>query len=185
MDGIVIQLVIMATFGVVCAMVASNRGRSGVGWFLIGAILGCIGLIILLVIPNLKLEAEKYDSLRRSNRRLRERLRKDRQVADTRHDQTVARLDIHDEAAGIDTSPAIASKGSARVGSGIPQGKAVTGRRWYYLVDNERTGPITDAQLKRLWKGGEIGPATQVWTQATQDWKAIQAITGLEAQLDA
>ena len=185
MDGIVIQLVIMVTFGFVCAMVASNRGRSGVGWFFIGAILGCIGLIILLVIPNLKIEQEKYDSLRRSNRRLRERARKDRQVADMRHDQTQARLEVHDEAAGVDTSPAIASKSSARVGPGRTPGKPVTGRRWYYLVDNERTGPITDAQLKRLWKGGEIGPATEVWTKATKDWKAIQEIAGLEAQLDA
>ena len=47
-------------FGIICAVVASRKGRSGFGWFLLGCVLGIFGLIWVLVIsPNQqKLEAK-------------------------------------------------------------------------------------------------------------------------------
>lgn len=39
-------------FGVVCAVVASGKGRSGVGWFFLGLLLGPIGLILSLVVSK-------------------------------------------------------------------------------------------------------------------------------------
>ena len=47
---IVAQLGVGAVFGLVCALIAPNRGRSGVGWFFIGFFIGCVGLIVLLLI---------------------------------------------------------------------------------------------------------------------------------------
>lgn len=38
--------------GVICAVVANNKGRSGCGWFILGFILGPIGLILSLVISK-------------------------------------------------------------------------------------------------------------------------------------
>jgi len=38
--------------GAVSAFVASHKGRSGCGWFLLGALLGPFGLILALVIPS-------------------------------------------------------------------------------------------------------------------------------------
>ncbi len=44
---------------IVTAVAASSRGRSAFGWFLCAAFLNFIALILVLVLPNLKTEAEK------------------------------------------------------------------------------------------------------------------------------
>lgn len=38
--------------GAISAFVASYKGRSGCGWFVLGALLGPFGLILSLVIPS-------------------------------------------------------------------------------------------------------------------------------------
>lgn len=37
---------------IACAVVASNKGRSGFGWFLLGMLFSFIALIIVLVLPS-------------------------------------------------------------------------------------------------------------------------------------
>ena len=91
-------------FGIICAFIANDRGRSAVGWFFIGFLLDCFGLILLLVLPNPRREEEKRRQLARENQRLKERLHKDRNVADRRHDTTQRRLRAHDQALGVDTA---------------------------------------------------------------------------------
>lgn len=39
-------------FGVVSGVVATNKGRSGCGWFALGVLLGPFGLILALVVPK-------------------------------------------------------------------------------------------------------------------------------------
>jgi Na+/melibiose symporter-like transporter len=39
-------------FGIVCAAVAANKGRSQFGWFLVGVLLGIFGLILALVVSK-------------------------------------------------------------------------------------------------------------------------------------
>ena len=38
--------------GVISSIIASNKGRSGCGWFLVGIILGPIGIILALSIKK-------------------------------------------------------------------------------------------------------------------------------------
>ena len=45
-------LVIWLGSGIASAVVANNKGRGGCGWFLIGFLLGPIGLIISLVVSE-------------------------------------------------------------------------------------------------------------------------------------
>jgi hypothetical protein len=45
-------LVIWLLFGVLAAIVASNKGRSGCGWFAIGILLGPLGFLLALVISR-------------------------------------------------------------------------------------------------------------------------------------
>ncbi len=45
-------LFIWFLFGLISAVVASNKGRSGCGWFLLGFLLGPFGLILALVISK-------------------------------------------------------------------------------------------------------------------------------------
>lgn len=52
-------LVIWILCGVISAVVASNKGRSGLGWFLIGFLLGPLGLILALVVGQNREAVEK------------------------------------------------------------------------------------------------------------------------------
>jgi hypothetical protein len=46
-------IVIWLLFGLVSAVVATNKGRSGCGWFILGVLLGPFGFILaLLASPN-------------------------------------------------------------------------------------------------------------------------------------
>ncbi len=39
-------------FGLVSSIIANNKGRSGCGWFIIGVLLGPIGIILALVVSR-------------------------------------------------------------------------------------------------------------------------------------
>lgn len=52
-------LIIWLLFGIVSAVVASNKGRSGCGWFAIGILLGPFGFILSLVVPKNQGAVEK------------------------------------------------------------------------------------------------------------------------------
>lgn len=41
-------------FGAVTALVANGKGRNPLGWFIFGAVLPLIGLIVALAVPNLR-----------------------------------------------------------------------------------------------------------------------------------
>jgi len=44
--------VVWLVCGIIAAIVASNKGRSGCGWFLIGVLLGPLGFILALVVSK-------------------------------------------------------------------------------------------------------------------------------------
>ena len=52
-----VLLIIWIFFGICAVKVASDKGRSGFGWILLGVLLGPFGLIIALLLPAIKQEA--------------------------------------------------------------------------------------------------------------------------------
>ena len=44
---------------------------------------------------------------------------------------------------------------------------------WYYAENNERRGPITEAEFNELIRTERIGPATQVWRAGWENWKPL------------
>lgn len=50
-------LVLWLIFGIITGVIASSKGRSGIGWFLIGCIIGIFGIILVAVLPSLKPQA--------------------------------------------------------------------------------------------------------------------------------
>jgi hypothetical protein len=46
-----IWLMTGAAFGLACGLIAIRRNRSGAGWFLIGLVVGPIGLALILTRP--------------------------------------------------------------------------------------------------------------------------------------
>ena len=179
-----LPLLIYAAFGAICAMIATSRGRSGVGWFFIGMFFPCIGLIVLMVIPDLTVQEEKERQLRRENRRLREQLKKDRAVADARHSSTQQRLTAHDRALGVDTAEhEIAPPDQPPVAQLTSD---LRGAQWYYLDgERERQGPIELDELRVLWRHATVGARTLVWTRSFGDWTALGEVPGLEDELRA
>ena len=104
MEELVINLVVGAVMGGIVAAIANSKGRNALGWFFIGMFTGCIGLILVLVLPDEKKRSQDRVRLRRENRKLREELQLNRNVADKRHAETSRRLQAHDRALGVSTS---------------------------------------------------------------------------------
>lgn len=48
-------------FGVVCALVAKQKGRSAFGWLLLGAVFGVFALIVLAFMPRLEVGPPSAD----------------------------------------------------------------------------------------------------------------------------
>ncbi|MCK5942438.1 MAG: DUF4339 domain-containing protein [Planctomycetes bacterium] len=169
-DGgvVAIQLGSWLIFGIICAMIAANRGRSAVGWFFIGVFLSCIGLILVLCLPDLKKAEERERRQRLENRRLREQLAKERQVSDSRHHTVERRLGAHDEALGLDTAtpPELTHSAAAAQLTG--------GTQWFYARDNERQGPVSAETIRHLLQAKAIDADTLIWSEGMSDWTAVR-----------
>jgi len=52
----ILQLLIVAAllFALITALIASNKGRNGLGWFFLGLLFGPIGLIWVLMVSSSK-----------------------------------------------------------------------------------------------------------------------------------
>ena len=159
-------------FGIICAVMAPKRGRSAVGWFFIGFIFGCFALIVLMLVPDLKAEAAKEQHYQEENRMLRELLKKERQVSDSRHRVHGDRLTAHDRALGVDTAPAELSVGAPAAQPGLPPPLG-NERQWYYAVGGQQQGPVTGRQLRDLWLDQQVPDSALVWTDGMPDWRPI------------
>ncbi len=95
--------IIPIIFGIICAAVAPSKGRSAIGWFFIGFFFGLFGVIVLLVVDDLKKARAKEEHMEMEQRRLREQLRQEQLKTEQLRKHTQARLDIHDQELNIDT----------------------------------------------------------------------------------
>ncbi|MCR9245240.1 MAG: DUF4339 domain-containing protein [bacterium] len=177
---------IYGVFGIICAVIAPSRGRSALGWFFIGVALQCIGIILLLLLPDLKVEAAKQRRREEESRKLRELLKKERQVSDNRHAAHRNRLGAHDRALGLDTSTAEeqALLGDSGAGGGSPRAlppapplpadaAASAEPVWHYAEAGQQRGPVPASKLRLLWREGRVSDDTLVWRQGLSDWTAI------------
>jgi hypothetical protein len=188
---ILVQLLVAAAMGVACSLIANSRGRSAVGWFFVGFFAGCIGLILVLVLPDLKVEQERQRRLADENRRLRERLRKDRIVADQRHAEISRRVGAHDVALGVDTSvlapaalPGSAPDAQSSAATDPAVASDLRGSAWYWAQGLNRQGPSDFEALRSRWQSGEVTTETLVWRKGMPRWTALREIPGLEETLD-
>lgn len=182
-----LQLLLLAFLGGVVALIAHHRGRNPLAWFFLGAFFFCFAFILVLVLPDLKEQREREQQLVDENRRLKEQLRKDRMVADRRHEEVQRRLDAHDTALTIDTrrdegSAMAAPRAMEPLDVGIPES---TAGPWWFFQDEMRKGPFSFDQLRALWQGGTVNRETRVWTAGMSDWAPIESLPRLSEALDA
>lgn len=184
----------MLLIGCVTAYVASTKGRNVVGWFVVGFFFNCIGLVLILVIGDERAQRD----LKQENRRLREKLRMDRTVADRRHRETEKRLQVHDVALGVDTraqvdrieEPFAESSSDEPLAEDLPDSYRGPNRRfyqvhWHYALGSEQRGPVSFEELKDLWIDGVLQSQTLVWNKHLSDWKSIAVVRDLEGELRA
>ena len=182
-DGTIwlIQLVVGLVFGAICASMAPGRGRSAVGWFFIGLFTGCVGILLVSLLPNLKEQEAKQRRQTAETRKLREQLKKERQVADERHETHNTRLAAHDRALGLDT----AQRESLPAGTPPRLPPALEQAEWFYGVEGHRQGPVTASQLRTLWLDEEIPDRTLVWRDGMRDWLPIEEVADVLGGKDA
>jgi hypothetical protein len=97
-------LIILLVFGIICALIANSKGRSAVGWFFLGVFFHIFTLIVVLIVSDLKAQEQRFSELERENSRLRERVRRDRIVANRQFSQIDSRLRAHDRVLNLDTA---------------------------------------------------------------------------------
>ncbi len=44
---------------------------------------------------------------------------------------------------------------------------------WYYALDGQQKGPVSDSQLEELLRSGSINPATLVWRTGMTEWQPL------------
>lgn len=181
-DGsdLLIRLIIMCVFGGACAAIANSKGRSPVGWFFIGLLLGCIGLIIILCLSNENEVREKERIQEDMNRRLREQLRQEQMKIEALRAHTAARLDAHDSALGLNTrsaAPALAGTAPPMLAGGttgaLPDASQPVddGTAWYYADDHSvQHGPMSIIGLRGAITSQQVTRDTLIWHEGLSEW---------------
>ena len=170
-------------------MIAAAKGRSPVAWFFIGCFLHLLALILVLVLSNLKVIEERHERLALDNRRLRERVRLDRQTADQRHADATTRLTVHDRALGLDTASRVETPKSAEriIPPPVPAGQADSVRtaQWFYVDERGRQGPFDFTTMRMCFERGDLQPETLVWCEEQTDWMPLRERHDLQEALIA
>lgn len=187
-EEVIIRLVFMLVFGGITSAIAASKGRNAVGWFFGGFLLGCIGLVIILCLSNLKEEQARWDSQQVEQRRLREQLRQEQLKNEALRQHSLARLDMHDQKLGIDTrltapslNPGPSQPMLAQLSMGQepdpPDGLPAEG--WYLSENATQQGPYLWVLLHRRARQGTLKPESLIWVEGMTDWKPASEIPTL------
>jgi hypothetical protein len=179
---ILVLVLIRVVVGIASAAIANHKGRSVVGWFFGGFFLEIIGLIIVAVLPNLKQQQAEKQQAQREQRRLREQLRQERLKSEAYRDYSANRLDMHDDALGVDTRSPQALTGGAVAPPRLTQGPnplihAEETVSWYYAIKGERRGPVREDVIRQKLLKKELGPDTLVWNEDLIEWTPANETT--------
>ena len=189
MEGLGINLIIMVVCGMITSAIANSKGRSVVGWFFGGFLLGLIGIIIVAVLPNLKTQKEKEAYADRENRRLREQLRQERIKAESFRQHTQARLDTHDQHLGMDTRDAGYQLAGPESGhGGLLENSSASGSpnvQWYYEQSGQSVGPTTATDIKQQLQTGTLNGDTLVWAESLGDWTPADAVPEFQSYVQS
>lgn len=53
---------------------------------------------------------------------------------------------------------------------------------WFYMLDDERVGPVPESLLRSLLWNGELPWGTMVWSQGRNEWSAATAVPALTSE---
>ncbi len=172
---VIVQLIFWLLFGVITAAIAHQRGRNALGWFFVGMIGGCFGIVLVLVLPDLKVEDAKAAASDRENRRLREQLQQERMKNQAFRGHATNRLDQHDDVLGVDTrstapDPELAPPSApAALTEGLPSDN------WYVAEAGQAAeGPLELEQVRERVSSGSLDAKSLVWHADLGDWTKLE-----------
>jgi hypothetical protein len=158
--------VIWVGFGLACAGIANHKGRSPIAWFLFGFFFHIIAVVIALVVTNRKELEGRFDRSRDRVERVREELRQERIKNETFRTEAGARLDAHDQIAGVDTR----AEGALAAGLVPPPLPQIEGPTWYFEYEGQARGPEPESALRLRIARGELERDTLVWKEGLSEW---------------
>jgi hypothetical protein len=181
MNGeLVMQLLIMAVFGGIVAVIANSKGRSALGWFFVGFFFPCIGLIVILCLSNEKERLAQLEAQHIQNRRLQEQLKQEQMKTESLRQHTLSRLDRHDDALGIDTretAPQLTMQEnpsdpfSYAPNIAVEPDPANDSEVWHYDYGGEQRGPSSINELMKLKKMSAFNEESLVWKDGMENWE--------------
>ncbi|HWB06294.1 MAG TPA: GYF domain-containing protein [Verrucomicrobiales bacterium] len=188
-------LIIMLILGVATAMIANSKGRSAVGWFFIGFLLGLIGLIICLCMSNLNEERQYREQQGEENRRLREKIRQEQMKLESLRMHTADRLDQHDRALDMDTRRTVPQALGAGYGyapalapppmppdapAAIPAYSGDADKAiWYLVIHGQQYGPVSQRTLGSMISTGQVNRDTLIWQESMPNWIEVSKVPEL------
>jgi hypothetical protein len=181
MDGgeLVLRIIIMLAFGAGSAAVANSKGRNPIGWFFVGFLFSCIGLIISLCMSNEKERSAQFEAQNIQNRRLQEQLKQEQMKTESLRQHTLSRLDKHDTVLGIDTketAPQLTMQNQPQnpLGSAPKledSDPANQSEIWHYHYDGTQRGPTSINELFKLKSMNAFSEESLVWKEGMQNWE--------------
>ncbi|MEE9392915.1 MAG: GYF domain-containing protein [Planctomycetota bacterium] len=159
------------TMAVITGAVAASRGRSFWLWGLIGGLTTCIGLIVLLFMPDVADTSDEIEDTNREQRRLKERLKQEQLKNRDFQSSVLGRIDYHDQALGVDTR-------SIKTPLNVAEALPIKGEEpvWYYEDQGHRAGPVSPSSLQALRNSGAIAGTTLVWREGMSDWTPFDTL---------
>ena len=158
----------MGAGGVACAAVAKSNGRNPLGWFVVGALTFGLGLIALLILPDIKKQDAMQQRLDDEASRVQDALDKARAIAYARHPDSLK------ETGGVVDGEAVVSELHT----------PYQNSNWFHGGEGVCIGPMPFETLHLTWLAESIDGQTLVWRKGMEVWVAIDDLEGMDTALD-
>jgi len=53
---------------------------------------------------------------------------------------------------------------------------------WFYAINSQQSGPVSDSQLDELLRSGKVSPDTLIWREGMTNWQSLRAVRVAAAQ---
>lgn len=177
-------LIVGLIFAVICAVIASGKGRNVIGWFFLGFFFGIFALIAACIASDVQAREQKETELAHENRRLQEQVLQERIKSERFQQQAQHRLDTHDSLLNVDTrsSASLPDHNQAIAGVSTPPPvpdnpeDSIYAQGWYYQQGESAVGPFDLHTMIAYLQQGSIPFTTNVWHERLEIWKPAEQV---------
>jgi len=176
------MLFLAVLLGIIAAAVASHKGRSTIGYFMLcffSALwffpFSIFFLIVLLVMSDLNVERSQHNKEDAWRRRHHGTLEEERSISKNFREHVIKRLDRQDEALGLPPINKAYVEAPSVPKEIISYPMYGTGT-WYLVINGQEWGPAQETDVLSMLKKGEISGQTYAWSEGMQDWQRTNTI---------